>query len=219
MSYASEITIPWKLERNAPPFEENDIKFPEGLVRYILDNYTKEGDKVFDPFAGLGTTLFVAEEMKRIPFGIEAEEEKYEWVAAQLENWMNIVCDDAAELEEYDFPKMDIVITSPPFMHSHHKWNPLFGGDPKHAGYDEYLKRMEFIFSKISNVMKNKSLLFVQVDNLLHQTKTTSNFTPLVHDIITCLKPNFIQKDEIKVKWGSPKKDYPYTNLLVFKKR
>ena len=219
MSYASEITIPWKLERKAPPFEGNDIKYPEGLVRHILENYSNEGDKVLDPFAGLGTTLFVAEEMKRVPYGIEAEEEKYEWVAAQLENWMNLINSDAAFLEEYNFPKMDVVITSPPYMPKHHKWNPLYGGDPDYAGYNEYLNRMEFIFSKISNIMKKQTPLFVQVDNLLHQTKSKSIFTPLVHDIINCLKPNFIQTNKIKVNWGNPKKDYPYTNLLVFKKR
>ena len=64
------VTLPYALEREAPPFEGNDIKYPESLVRHFLGRCTKPGDKVFDPFAGLGTTLFVAEEMRRVPFGI-----------------------------------------------------------------------------------------------------------------------------------------------------
>ena len=71
------ITLPYALEREAPPFEGNDIKYPEALVRLFLKKLTKPGNRVFDPFAGLGTTLFVAEEMRRIPFGIERDERRY----------------------------------------------------------------------------------------------------------------------------------------------
>ena len=122
------ITLPWKLERTAPPFEGNDIKTPEGLYRHIYKSFTKKGDKIFDPFIGLGTTMFVAEEMGRIPFGIEAETQKFEWVAGQLENWMHIINDDSFKSDKYTLPKMDLIITSPPFMEAHTKWNPLYGG-------------------------------------------------------------------------------------------
>ena len=44
------IKLPWTLERDAPPFEGNDIRYPESLVRYFLKAYTKKGEKVFDPF-------------------------------------------------------------------------------------------------------------------------------------------------------------------------
>ncbi len=209
------IILPWAFERDAPPFEGNDIKFPESLARHIIKKHSKKGDKIFDPFAGLGTTLFVAEELKRIPFGIEAEGQKFEWVAGQLENWTHMICDDTACLDKYDLPKMDLVLTSPPYMPRHHKWNPLFGGDPKHAGYDKYLKRMGFIFGKISKVMKKNAPLIIQVDNL-HHGKT---FTPLVRDIANTLDKNFIQTNEQIVKWDNPKQDYPFTNLLYFKKK
>ncbi|HPF79012.1 MAG TPA: DNA methylase, partial [Alphaproteobacteria bacterium] len=109
---------------------------------------------------------------------------------------------------------------SPPYMPRHHKWNPLYGGDPKKAGYDTYLKRMQFIFSKIMPLMKQNARLVVQVDNLLHG----KNFTPLVHDIANVLTRDFIQIDEVLVKWDDkkrdkPKPDYPFTQYLVFKKK
>lgn len=209
------IELPWLLERDAPSFEGNDIKFPESLARYCIKEHTKKGDKVFDPFAGLGTTLFVAEELGRIPYGIEAEREKYEWVAGQLENWTHIISDDAFKLNKYSLPKMDLLLTSPPYMPRHHKWNPLYGGDPKHAGYDKYLKRMGAIFGKVSTVMKKNAPLIIQVDNLNH----SKIFTPLVRDIANTLDKNFIQTGETIVKWQDGQKDYPFTTLLSFKKK
>jgi len=179
MSHEKLIKLPWKLEREAPHFEVNDIKFPESFAQHILKKYTKAGSKVFDPFAGLGTTLFVAEEMKRIPFGIEAEERKHAWVAGQLENWTHLIHDDAANIAKYNFPKMDLVLTSPPYMPKHHKWNPLFGGNPKHAGYDKYLKRMSLIFSRMKKIMKKNTPLILQLDNIHHGKKIQKLITPI----------------------------------------
>ncbi len=209
------ISLNWKLERDPPPFESNEIKFPEGLVRHILKNHTKKGDKVFDPFAGLGTTMFVAEEMKRIPFGFEAEEKKFQWVAGQMENWTQLIHDDTANIAKYNLPKMDLILTSPPYMPRHHKYNPLFGGDPAKAGYDNYLKRMSQIFAKLPAIMKKATPLIVQVDNLQHG----KIFTPLIRDIANCLDKNFIQTGETKVLWQNPKTDYPFTQYLTFKKK
>ena len=208
------IELPWDLERDAPPFTGNEIKFPESLVRYLLKKHTQKGDKVFDPFAGLGTTLFVTEEMDRIPFGIEANEQQQQWIAGQLENWTHLVCDDTANLQKYNFPKMDLILTSPPYMPRHHKWKPLYGGDPKYAGYDKYLRRMKFIFSKLPAIMKKNTPLIIQVDNLNHG----KIFTPLIRDIANTLDKDFIQIGETIVKWTKAKPDYPFTTLLSFKK-
>jgi len=215
MKHDKFITLPWKHERDAPPFEGNDIKFPEGFARHIIKNYSKRGDVIFDPFTGLGTSLFVAEELNRIPYGVEAETQKHQWVAGQLENWTHLVCDDAARLEKYNFPKVDLVLTSPPFMHRHHKWNPLFGGDPSKAGYDKYLKRMGLIFGKVGTIMKKNAPLIIHVDNLQHG----KIFTPLIRDIANTLDKNFIQTGETIVQWSGAKPDYPHTQFLIFKKR
>lgn len=209
------ITLPWKLERSPPAFEGNDIKFPESLVRHLLKTYAKKGDKIFDPFAGLGTTLFVAEEMGCVPYGIEAERQKYEWVAGQMEHWMNLFHADAYSAPTLPLPKMDLILTSPPFMPNTHKWNPLFGGDPTHAGYDKYLRRMGKIFERLMPLMKKGAPLILHLDNI----KQGKNFTPLIRDIAQTLDKNFIQSDEVKILWKTPKADYPYTQYLIFKKK
>lgn len=214
MTYTPLITLPWKLERNPPPFEGNDIKSPESLYRYIYETYTKKGDKVFDPFAGLGTSLFVAEEMDRIPFGIETDVQKFEWVAGQLENWTHIVHDDAFNTHKYDLPKMDLITTCPPYMEGHTKWNPLYGGDPKYDGYDKYQKRIGTIFKKCAPLMKRSTKIVIQLDNICGK----KHFTPLIHDVAKTLSKDFKQIDETIVKWKNPKPDYPFTTLLIFKK-
>ena len=209
------VTIPWELERDPPPFEGNDIKSPEGLARYIFENYTKPKAKIFDPFAGLGTNMFIAEEMGRIPYGIEAEELKQQWVAGQLENWTHVVYDDANNMGRYEFPKMDLIFTSPPYMTRIDKWNPLYNGDPKYAGYDKYLKRMGVILNKLPTVMKKNTPLILQLDNL----QTGKTFTPLIHDIASLMKKSFIQTGETVLQWKNAKPDYPHTHLLYFKKK
>ena len=209
------IILPWEFERDAPPFEGNDLKSPEGLYRHIYNQYTKKGDKIFDPFVGLGTTMFTAEEMGRIPFGIEAEEQKQQWVAGQLENWMHVVNDDSYNVDKYDIPKIDLIVTCPPFMEAHTKWNPLYGGDPKYAGYDKYLKRMELIFKKLTNILKKNGTLIIEIQNINRNGK----FTPLRHDITNAVSKHYKQINETIVVWDNLKSPRPVTTLLIFKKR
>ncbi len=206
------LSLPFKLERDAPPFEGNDIKYPESLVRHFLKEFTKKGDAVFDPFVGLGTTLFVAEEMGRIPYGVEADWQKYEWVAGQLHHWMNIKEGDSFDAPKLGFPKLDFCMTSPPFMPNHHKWNPLFAGNPDKAGYDVYLKRLGSIFARLKPMMKKNATIVVQVDNVAGRT-----YTPLVRDFSTVISKTFRAENEIIVKWENARAGYDHTHCLVFK--
>ncbi len=206
------ITIPWKLERAPPPFERNEIKYPEALVRHFLKEFTKPGDRVFDPFAGLGTTLFVAEELRRVPFGVEYDPKRHEWVAGQLQNWTNLVRGDTAKMRAMGFPRMDFSMTSPPYMPKHHKWNPLFAGNPAKAGYGTYLKRMRFIYGQLAQLMKRGAYVVVQADNLQGPV-----YTPLVRDLSLAIEPVLRFEAEIIVAWHGGKPDHPHTHCLLFR--
>ena len=48
-----------------------DTRYPASLVEHFLREFIGEGDTVFDPFAGFGTTLQVAEAMGRVGYGTE----------------------------------------------------------------------------------------------------------------------------------------------------
>lgn len=212
MAASSFVSLPFKLEKEAKAFTDDDNRYPESLVRHFLKEFTSKDDRVFDPFAGLGTTLFVCEEMKRIPYGIEADRKRFEWTAGQLENWTHLLWEDSAKMLDLGFPKMDFAITSPPYMPKHHQWNPLYGGDPKKAGYNKYLRRMQYIFKQLSQLMKRNARVVVQVDNLRQKS-----FTPLVRDIGHVISKSMRMDDEIIIQWENAPKDYPYTHCLVFK--
>jgi len=65
--------------------KKHSAAFPEELPEWFIKLFTKEGDMVLDPFAGSGTTLFVAERMGRNAIGIEIIEEYYKMIKNQLE--------------------------------------------------------------------------------------------------------------------------------------
>ena len=206
------ITLPYALEREPPPFEGNDIKYPEALVRFFMKELTKPGDRVFDPFAGLGTTLFVAEEMRRVPFGVERDEQRHQWVAGQLKHWANLRHGDSNKLVSLGFPKMDFCMTSPPYMARDHKWNPLRPGDPARAGYVAYLQGIRRIFTAVARIMKRGSSIVVQADNLRGRV-----FTPLVRDLGTAIGEVLRADAEIVVAWDGGPKDVRHTHCLVFR--
>ena len=58
--------------------------FPRQLPEWFIKLFTVPGDTVLDPFAGSGTTLYVAQEMKRKPIGIEIVPEYVEAIEARL---------------------------------------------------------------------------------------------------------------------------------------
>ncbi len=58
--------------------------FPRQLPEWFIKLFTKPGDTVLDPFAGSGTTLFVAHEMERNAVGIEIVPEYVESIEAKL---------------------------------------------------------------------------------------------------------------------------------------
>ena len=65
--------------------KKHSAAFPEELAEWFIKLFTKEGDMVLDPFAGSGTTLFVAERMGRSAIGIEIMEDYYKMIKNQLE--------------------------------------------------------------------------------------------------------------------------------------
>lgn len=181
-------------------------------MRHFLRAFTRPGDRILDPFAGLGTTLFVAEEMRRVPFGVEHDARRHQWVAGQLRHWPNLVHGDSGGLSSLGFPRIDFAITSPPFMPRHHKWNPLCAGNPAEAGYSSYLDKMQRIFRQLAGLMQRNGRVVVQADNLPGRI-----YTPLVRDLSTAISAVLRLEAEVIVAWEGGRKDYRHTHCLVFR--
>lgn len=75
--------------------KNHSAAFPEELPEWFIKLFTKERDTVLDPFMGSGTTILVANRMKRNSIGIELKQEYY-----------NIVRDQVKETELYLLDKL-----------------------------------------------------------------------------------------------------------------
>jgi site-specific DNA-methyltransferase (adenine-specific) len=64
--------------------KNHSAAFPEELPEWFIKLFTQKHDTVLDPFMGSGTTLFVAERMKRNSIGIDIVPEYFNMVNAQM---------------------------------------------------------------------------------------------------------------------------------------
>ena len=64
--------------------KNHSAAFPEELPQWFIKLFTKECDTVLDPFMGSGTTLIIANKMKRNSIGIEIVPQYCDMVEKQL---------------------------------------------------------------------------------------------------------------------------------------
>lgn len=78
----SDISVPfWSMPENT----DHPTQKPEKLIAKLVLASTQEGDFVFDPFLGSGTTAVVAQKLKRRFAGIEQNAEYCCWARKRLE--------------------------------------------------------------------------------------------------------------------------------------
>lgn len=89
--------------------KNHSAAFPTELPEWFIKLFTKENDTVLDPFMGSGTTLLVANQMKRNSIGIDITPEYYEMVRKQLQP-VSLLLLDPKETYEKTKPKRRIAI-------------------------------------------------------------------------------------------------------------
>jgi DNA modification methylase len=96
--------------------------FPQSLAEHHISIYTKKGETVLDPFAGVGTTLDACIATGRNGIGVELNPDFVKMAEQDLATnrspdlRVGIICDDIANLKKYVKPEtIDFVITSPPY--------------------------------------------------------------------------------------------------------
>jgi len=89
----TDLTVPfWSMPENT----DHPTQKPEKLISKLILASTNEGDFVFDPFQGSGTTSVVAKKLKRRFCSIEQNEEYCCWAAKRL-----AIADDTPEIQGY----------------------------------------------------------------------------------------------------------------------
>jgi site-specific DNA-methyltransferase (adenine-specific) len=74
----------WNISRGKKIDKSHGAVFPEKLVSTILENFSDEGDIVYDPFMGLGTTAVVCKKLNRNYIGSEISLEYIEIIKNRL---------------------------------------------------------------------------------------------------------------------------------------
>jgi len=78
----------WLIKRGKSVGGENHgAVFPVELVSTILENFSKEGDVIYDPFMGTGTTAVVAKQLKRKFIGSEISQKYIDIAEERLETY------------------------------------------------------------------------------------------------------------------------------------
>ncbi|MHB9107145.1 MAG: TRM11 family SAM-dependent methyltransferase [Armatimonadota bacterium] len=174
-----------------------DVRYAESFVEYMLQRFTHEGDLVLDPFAGFGTTLFVAEAMGRVPYGIELLEDRCDFIRSRMQATANVIQGDSRKLATLPFPTVDFVLTSPPYGLTNEGVNPL-SAYTEPSDYATYLRDICRVFTQVKRKLKPGGLVAIEASNLKDDTGAV---TTLAWDICREVRRVLAYRGEIVVCW------------------
>jgi site-specific DNA-methyltransferase (adenine-specific)/modification methylase len=79
----------WNISRGKKVDKSHGAVFPEKLVSTILENFSNEGDIVYDPFMGSGTTAVVSQKLNRKWLGSELSPNYCELIQKRIDEVQN----------------------------------------------------------------------------------------------------------------------------------
>ncbi len=209
---------------NPPPrsskVKVHPAKFPESLVEKFIRFFTKEGELVFDPMAGTGSTCLAALNCKRIGLGIELNP-KYAKIANQRietkrqelfinDNETRVIQADANDIAALELPEFDYVITSPPYWdmlrekgaqtqqerREDDELDVYYSDSDRDLGniddYNEFLDELCAIYEKVHPLLKQRKYITIIVKNV----KKGGKIYPLAWDLARRLDGIYALKDE-----------------------
>ena len=216
----THLSLEFGHETDLPEGHLDEIRTPPVLVERFLAEYTDPGDRVFDPFAGYGTTLAVADDLDRVPYGLEYEPERVEWIRDRLDVPEHVQQGDALSFDPESVPSCECVFTSPPFMEQEMETNPFenYAGE---STYQEYLDDAQRAFDRVADVLTPAGTLVVDVANIKHDRRITT----LAWDLADRLSNSLSFEGETIVAWtgegpadnqGTYGYGYDHSYCLVF---
>jgi len=197
-----------------PRFRHEDVRSSENMLEFFVNEFTEKGQLVFDPFAGFGTTLLVAEEMGRVGYGIEYSKQKADYVRGLLAQPEHLIHGDSRNLMDYDLPLFDLCLTSPPYTNENDAENPFVDYRQKGFDYPSYLEEMARIFSQVAHKLNPSGHVVIEASNL----KKNSHVTTLAWDIAREVSKFLHFEGETIVCWDKYGYGYNHSYCLVFSK-
>jgi DNA modification methylase len=169
---------------------------------------------VFDPFAGYGTTLLIAEEMGRLGYGVEFSTQKAHYVQGLLEHPERLLHGDSRKLKDYDLPPIDLCLTSPPYTNRIDTENPFVDYRQKGFDYARYLQEMGKIFAQVAEKLGANGRVVIEASNL----KKKREVTTLAWDIAREVAQVLHFEGETVFCWDEYGYGYSHSYGLIFSK-
>lgn len=195
-------------------FQHEDVRASENMLEHFIREFTEEGQIVFDPFAGFGTTLLIAEELNRVGYGIEYSKPKVDYIQGLIAHPEHLIQGDSRQLLEYDLPSFDLCLTSPPYTNEKDSENPFVDYRQKGFDYPSYAKEMGNIFSQVAQKLNPSGHVVIEAANL----KKQGHVTTLAWDIAREVSRVLHFEGEIMIGWDKYGYGYNHSYCLVFSK-
>ena len=190
-----------------------DPRYPAALVDAFMAEHSKPGDLVFDPFAGLGTTLVVAEAVGRRAAGIERDPGRFAYARSRLRDPSGLVNGDARDAADHPAGPVGFSMTSPPYMRRDHPTDPFTGYATEGRGYGAYLADVRTVYAHLALRMAPGAVAVIEVSNLKHPQQVT----PLAWDIAAAVGEVLRFEREVVVDWEPTYGwGYDHSYCLVF---
>lgn len=140
---------------------DNMLILPVELIDRIVNIYSKEEDKILDPFMGSGTTIISAIRNNRFCYGFEIDEKTHKIAEENIVNSLNLLVNggyltrniDCVEaLNSIGDEEIQLIITSPGLPSN--KYRDDYNGEFNKLPYDPYFERMSYVMNELYRVTK-----------------------------------------------------------------
>ena len=130
---------------------------------------------------------------------------------------------DARKLDSFNLPKIDMAISSPPYMHELDLEYYALSAYTSSGTYPQYLDEIQQIYKKLKNILKPNAVVVIEISNI---KKKGEKITTLAWDVAKSISKVLYFEGEVIIGWkGGPNNDgiygygYDHSYCLVFKNK
>jgi DNA modification methylase len=201
------------------------------MIERLLRFFTKKGDRVLDPFCGVGSTLKACALNGRRGVGIELVDKWVELTKKRLESETNegfeqeVINGDSREiLKKFDKDRFDFIVTSPPYWgilnkppdhrvreeRLKEKLDTRYSEDPRDLAnipdYETFLQELKKVWAECYRILKGGKYMVVVVADFRHKSRYI-----LYHaDIARIMRDVGFTLKGVTIYVKNAKKLYPY---------
>lgn len=194
----------------SPDSQLHPATYSPTMVESFIRFFTKEGDRVFDPFLGIGSTTVAAKRTGRLGGGIELNPIYRDVAIMRTPEFTDqIFLGNSEKLDNYDIEPFEFSISSPPYWDVLNRSTKDFDRKRSRAGlhskysddssdlgnepnYSQFIERTVGIYKKVIAKMTFGGHLVVIVKNV----KKDGTLYPIAWDLARELGKHITLKDE-----------------------